>query len=220
MFRSASLFIGTSFTVAVFNIFATSNVDSIVGIPHKIYSMQRILIHIRSRSLCQMCPSAPRVCSEPGGQKPVLSLSLDRIEGYFKPWSWNYKVKVMGVVKGQDHTVSPVSNWFAFFCFTVSPVSNWFAFLLFQSENNSWDTAILKFDLEKSKVKVMGEVNGRGHIIHQYIPTNAPPFCFTSITPNIPEICPIKCLTMKKHILNFKRKFGKKISFQQNSSKI
>ena len=33
MFRSASLFIGTSFTVAVFTIFATSNVDSIVGIP-------------------------------------------------------------------------------------------------------------------------------------------------------------------------------------------
>ena len=24
-----------------------------------------------------MCPSAPRVCREPGGQKPVLSLSLD-----------------------------------------------------------------------------------------------------------------------------------------------
>ena len=27
-----------------------------------------------------MCPSAPRICSEPGGQKPVLSLSLDRID--------------------------------------------------------------------------------------------------------------------------------------------
>ena len=27
-----------------------------------------------------MWPSAPRVCSEPGGQKPVLSLSLDLIE--------------------------------------------------------------------------------------------------------------------------------------------
>ena len=79
MFRSTSLFIGTSFTVAVFTIFATSNVDSIVGIPHKIYSMQRILIHIISRSLCLMCPSAPRVCSEPGGQEPVLSLSLDLI---------------------------------------------------------------------------------------------------------------------------------------------
>ena len=26
-----------------------------------------------------MCPSAPRVCSEPGGQKPALSLPLDRI---------------------------------------------------------------------------------------------------------------------------------------------
>ena len=52
MFRSASLVIDTSFTVAVFTIFATSNVDLIVGIPHKIYSMQRILIHIISRSLC------------------------------------------------------------------------------------------------------------------------------------------------------------------------
>ena len=49
------------------------------SIPHKIYSMQRILIHIKSRSFCWMCPSAPRVCSEPGVQKPVLSLSLDRI---------------------------------------------------------------------------------------------------------------------------------------------
>ena len=48
MFRSTSLFIGTSFTVAVFTIFATSNVDSIVGISHKIYSMQRILIHIKA----------------------------------------------------------------------------------------------------------------------------------------------------------------------------
>ena len=39
---------GTTFTVAVFTIFATSNVDSIVGIPHKKYSMQRILIHIKT----------------------------------------------------------------------------------------------------------------------------------------------------------------------------
>ena len=28
-----------------------------------------------------MCPSAPRVCSEPGGQRPELSLSLDLIGG-------------------------------------------------------------------------------------------------------------------------------------------
>ena len=34
------------------------------------------------------------------------------------------------------------------------------------SQPSIWDTAILKFDLEKSKVKVMGEVKGRGHIVH------------------------------------------------------
>ena len=48
MFKSAWLFIGTSYTVAVFTIFATSNVDPIVGIPHNIYSMQKILIHIKT----------------------------------------------------------------------------------------------------------------------------------------------------------------------------
>ena len=30
--------------------------------------------------------------------------------------------------------------------------------------NNSWNTAISKFDLETSKVKVMSEVKGHGHI--------------------------------------------------------
>ena len=67
-------------------------------------------------------------------------------------WPWNYKVKVIGVVKGQDHTVSPVSNWFAFF------------YVSHQSDNNSPDTTILKFDLEKSKV--MGEVKGQGDMVH------------------------------------------------------
>ena len=33
-----------------------------------------------------MCPSAPRVCSEPGGQRPVLSLSLDLIQTYIMRW--------------------------------------------------------------------------------------------------------------------------------------
>ena len=32
--------------------------------------------------------------------------------------------------------------------------------------NNSWDTAISKFDLETSKVKVMSEVKGQGHILY------------------------------------------------------
>ena len=41
-----------------------------------------------------------------------------------------------------------------------------FLFVSHQSDNISWDTAILKFDLEQSVVKVMGEVKGQGHIIH------------------------------------------------------
>ena len=41
-----------------------------------------------------------------------------------------------------------------------------FLFVSHQSDNNSSDTATLKFDLEKSKVKVMGEVKGQGHIVH------------------------------------------------------
>ena len=59
----------------------------------------------------------------------------------------------MGVVKGQGHTVGPVSYQFASFSFH-------------NQTNNSWDTAISKFDLEKSKVKVMSEVKGEGHIVY------------------------------------------------------
>ena len=33
------------------------------------------------------------------------------------------KVKIMGMVTGQDHTVSPVSNWFAFFLFHISKIT-------------------------------------------------------------------------------------------------
>ena len=37
-----------------------------------------------------MCPSAPRVCSEPGGQRQVLSLSLDLIDTSYAKSSSNY----------------------------------------------------------------------------------------------------------------------------------
>ena len=60
MFRSASLFIGTSFTVAVFIIFATLNVDSIVGIPQKTYSMKRILINIKTDPFVKCAHLHPR----------------------------------------------------------------------------------------------------------------------------------------------------------------
>ena len=74
--------------------------------------------------------------------------------GYFKLWPWNFKVKVMGVVKWQDYVVNPVSNWFISFLLHINQT------------NNSWDTAILKFDLEISKVKVICEVKGQCHIVY------------------------------------------------------
>ena len=69
-------------------------------------------------------------------------------------WHWNSKVKVMGVVNDQGHIVSPVSYQCASFSFHINQT------------NNSWDTAILKFDPETSQVKVMSEVKGQGHILY------------------------------------------------------
>ena len=72
----------------------------------------------------------------------------------FRLWPWNSKVKVMRVVKGKCHTVGPVSYQLTSFSFHINQT------------NNSWDTAILKLDLESSKVKVMSEVKGQGHILY------------------------------------------------------
>ena len=72
----------------------------------------------------------------------------------FRLWPWNSKVKVMGVVKGQCRTVGPVSYQLTSFSFHINQT------------NNSWDTAISKFDLETSKVKVMSEVKGQGQTLY------------------------------------------------------
>ena len=60
----------------------------------------------------------------------------------------------MGVVKGQGHTIGPVSYWLTSFSFHINQT------------NHSWDRAVSKFDLETSKVKVMSEVKGQGHILY------------------------------------------------------
>ena len=60
----------------------------------------------------------------------------------------------MGVVKGQGHTIGPVSYKLTSFSFHINET------------NNSGDRAILKFYLETSKVKVMSEVKGQGHILY------------------------------------------------------
>ena len=55
-----------------------------------------------------MCPSAPRVCSEPGGQKPVLSLSLDLIA-----YAYNDLSKKTVLVNGmEDVKCSRYMNWY------------------------------------------------------------------------------------------------------------
>ena len=89
------------------------------------------------------------------------SLSIGRPirKSYFRLWPWNSKVKFMRVVKGQGHTIGPVSD---------QPTS--FSFHINQT-NNSGDGAISKFDLETSKVKVMSEFKGQGHI---FVPSIQP----------------------------------------------
>ena len=60
----------------------------------------------------------------------------------------------MSVVKGQGHTIVPVSDLLPSFSFHINQA------------NNSGDWAISKFDLETSKVKVMSEIKGQGHILY------------------------------------------------------
>ena len=112
---------------------------------------------------------------------------------YFRLWPWifNSRVNVMGVVKGQGHTIGPVSYQFTSFSFHINQT------------NNSWDRAISKFYLATSKVKVMSEVKGQKVTYCTQYPTDALPFRFTSIRPSIPEIWP------KYTSETFKRKFAK-----------
>ena len=62
-------------------------------------------------------------------------------------------------------------------------------------------------------LKQQGQGHGLGqrssHITHP-VSNRCTSFRFTSIGPTIPEICPIECLTLKKHIQNVQRKFGKR----------
>ena len=75
-------------------------------------------------------------------------------------------------------------------------------FVSHQSDKNHWVLLYGEFDLEKSKVQVNGEGKGQGHIVHP-IWNRFTSFRFTSIVPTIPEIWPIECLILKKHIRNF-----------------
>ena len=55
-----------------------------------------------------MCPSAPRVCSEPGGQKPVLSLSLDRIRIKYAVFLWYIFVVMLKILTNPSDFYLPI----------------------------------------------------------------------------------------------------------------
>ena len=74
----------------------------------------------------------------------------------------------------------------------------WFSFVSYQSDNNSWVTATSKFDLEKSKVKFVGEVKS-----HRMQPMR---LLFVFVWP------------WEKHIRHLEKKITQN-SFQQNSPK-
>ena len=101
----------------------------------------------------------------------------------------------MGVVKGQHHTIGPVSYQLISFSFHINQT------------NNSWELLRnLTLKHPKSRSWVKSKVKVTYCTKH---PTDAIPFRFTSIGPTIPETWPKVCLTLKKHIRFFKRKFAK-----------
>ena len=69
---------------------------------------------------------------------------------YFKIWPWKYKVKVMGVIKGQGHLVCPASKPFNFFSFQFN--ANW--------TNHSSDMAKRSFDRPPPPPKKKKKVHG------------------------------------------------------------
>ena len=58
-------------------------------------------------------------------------------------------------VRSEDHTVSPVSDWFAFFLFHINQIT-------IPGIQLFWNLT-----LKKSKVKVMCQVKGQGHVSGQ-----------------------------------------------------
>ena len=117
------------------------------------------------------------------------------------------KVKVMGVVKGQGHTIGPVSYKLTSFSFHINQT------------NNSWDRAISKFDLETSKVKVMSEVKGQGHILYP-VTNRCTSFLFHIYLTNHSWDVTKIVFDLEKTHPNFLKKICQNKSFQQNFSTI
>ena len=106
-----------------------------------------------------------------------------------------------GLVKGQGHAVGPVSYLFASFSLHINQT------------NNSRDTAISKFDHEKSKV--MSEVKGQGHIAY-----TASNWCSSFLFHIKPNNHSRDMAKRSVWTWNFFKENSPKSSFPQNFSKI
>ena len=112
-------------------------------------------------------------------------------------------LKVMGVVKGQCHTVGPVSYQLTSYSFHINQT------------NYSWDTTISKFDIETYKVKVMSEVKGQGHILYP-VPNQCTPFSFHINQTNHSWDMAKIVFDLEKTHQKFLTKICQNKSFQQN----
>ena len=126
--------------------------------------------------------------------RPISEIRL------FQTFTWYSKVKVMG--QRQGHAVGPVSYYFASFSFHINQT------------NTFSDAAISKFDIETSKVKVMNEVKGQGHI-----PSIQPIlFLFVSHQPDQPFLrYHQKVFDLEKSHPKFSWKFPKITVFNRTS---
>ena len=113
----------------------------------------------------------------------------------------------MVVVKGQGHTIGPVSYELTSFSFHINQT------------NNSWDRAILKFDIEKSKVKVMSEVKGQDHIMY-LVSNRCTSFSFHINQTNHSWDMAKIVIDLEKNTSEILKKICQNKSVQQNFSKV
>ena len=111
------------------------------------------------------------------------------------------------VVKGQGHTIGPV--WYKLTSFSFHT----------NQTKNSGERAILKFDLETSKVKVMIEVKGQGHILYP-VSNQCTSFSFHNNRTNQSWDMAKIVFDLEKNTSEiFKRKFAKITVFNRISPK-
>ena len=116
-------------------------------------------------------------------------------------------LKLQGQVHGFGQMARP--------CSQPSIKLTFILFVSHQSDINSCNTAILKFYLEKSKVKVMSEVKGQGHIVHPVYNRCMSVSFHINRTNHSWGMSNSVWLWKKKNIQNFQRKFGKKTNFNK-----